>query len=173
MFDLSTQNYEITDELKIRKILENNTDHKWIFDKNDNKYEYDLKAWKYNIYEDGKYEKIFKGYIEIEVGNGWEEDWPDWYKYVSFLKRKIYNFDWDRNEWTNTKENIDKTFYLKFNNKRTDCLCLLIDDILIYGNPSKRDREHDKYRQSFIEVEIKDVIWGIKNCIEYINHKLK
>ena len=44
MFDLSTQNFEISDELQIRKILEKNTGFNWIFDKNDDKYAYDLKA---------------------------------------------------------------------------------------------------------------------------------
>jgi len=175
MFDLSTQNFEITEELQVRKILEYNTNYEWVFNKNNNKYEYDLKAWKYNIYKDGRYEPIFKGYIEIEIGRGWNEfDWPNHkYQVVSFLKRKIYNFDWNTNEWKDTKNYIDKTFYLKFNNDKTNCLCLLIDDIIIYGRPSNRDQEHDKYKQSFIEVDIKDVIWGIKNCIDYINDKLQ
>ena len=173
MFDLSTQNFEISDELQIRKILEKNTGFNWIFDKNDDKYAYDLKAWRYDVFKDGRYNKNFMGFIEIEVGNGWVDQWPENYYCVSFLYRKIYKFDWDKKEQIGLRKDADRAFYLKFNSSQTNCFCLKISDIDQIGTPSRRNKENEKYNYSFMEVDTNGVIWGVKNCIEYIAENFK
>lgn len=172
MFDLTKESYEIKDELLIRKILEKNTSYNWVFDKNDNKYEYDLKAWRYELYEDGTHDKIFKGFIEVEVGTGWVNEWPKNYYCVSFLMRKIFNFDRNINEFTNKKNDSDKTFYLKFNTSLNNCFCLLMSDIIQLGKPSNRNSKNNIYKNSFFEVDKNNVIWGIENCLTYINNIL-
>lgn len=166
-FNLKTQSYKITNELIVRKILENNTPHQYMFVKNDNKYDYDIEFFKYLLSEKD-YSKLRLGFVEIEnkSDGGW--GWPR----ISFLKRKIYK--WDRDKWS--EELIIKDipiYYLKFNHDFSDCFCANTKNIFKFGNESKRS---DGSRcGSFIELPWDDnnIIHGIKNCVNYIlNNKI-
>ena len=168
-FNLSNQSYEIKDELKIRKILEYNTDYKFMFVKNDDPYAYDMMAFRYDIFENGKYDKNFLGFVEIERkwNSGWITNWSE----ISFLKRKICK--WENNIWKNEpKENIDKTYYLKFNNDYTDCFCALIKDI--WNNGYDSYRSDGSYNGTFIVLPKESIYikYGIKDSIKYIEKGL-
>lgn len=176
MFNLSGQNYDITDELKVRQKLQMQTGYKWLIDKNDDPYDYDLKAWRYHIEKDGYYEKLFMGFIEIEIGVGWNQhEWPAYYPEVSFLKRKIYKFHYPSKTWTGIKDNADKTFYLKFNANLTNCFCQLISEVASTGTLSKRSASINNdtksiYNHSFIAMKKNDVVWGINESIDFIKN---
>ncbi len=162
---LANQSFDIIDELQIRKILERHSDWQYVFDKNDDPYAYDLTAWRYNVRKDG-HDKTFLGFIEIEVGCGWEAEWPSYYHEVSFLKRKIYVFDWKLNVWKGPKDDIDKTFYLKFNAIHDDCFCKNIQAVYDTGTISSRG--DGSYRDAYIVLPMESVTWGIRECVEYI-----
>ncbi len=170
--------YEIDSELIARKILEQNTSYKIIFDKNEDPYGFDIMSWRYLIYEGGKYEKEFLGYIEIEHSPNWisfdpplkETGKGNWYC-VSFLKRKVCTFDRNKNEWAGEKDNLNYTYYLKFNRHFTNCVCARADLILRNGTESgrnKMNRNLTAFKDSYLELNPHEVVWGIKESISMI-----
>lgn len=174
-FKLNEQTFDIRNELKIRKILEKNTDWHIEFNENyDNPYEYDLSYFyhKENTKTETGYEKQFRGYIELEVHHNWKtKSIPSYWREPSFLKRKCYKWDYENNKWSNEhKNNYDKTVYLKFNNNLTYCFVLSIPNIIEKGHIIDYRGDPDDYHEAFIGVDKDKIYWGIDNCIEYINN---
>ena len=166
-FDLSSQSYNIYNELKARKILEKYTDYHYTFEKNSDKYGFDLLVFRYTDIENN-FRKNHLGYIEVECAVNWRNfHFPNNWYCVSFLKRKFYDFDFTKRVWINYKKDVDKTIYLKFNHPMNNCFCKEMMYIIQYGKDSARNKKND-YFNSFIELDINQVCWGIDRCIYYI-----
>lgn len=167
-FNLFLQTYDIDTELKARKIIEKYSDYHYVFDKNEDKYGFDLIVFKYEINK-GEFKKNKMGYIEIECATTWKtfKIPQNWYC-VSFLKRKLYNYNFKEKVWGLPKPNLYKTIYLKFNQPMTNCFCQNMIYIIRNGQDSRRNDDINSYNNSFIELEKKSVYWGVKNCVNYI-----
>jgi len=177
----NTENpYDISPELKIRKILEYSFDYTYEFRKNDNRYGYDIICYKYFIHDDGGFEKLPVVFIETEVSYNidWISDLQENWKWYSFLARKVLKFNSDNDCFTDElKENADKCVYLKFNRYFKDCFCCDMNTI------SKFDKiywpgytnENDGYNHAFLRTSLDDkrVIRGIPESMEFIKNFIR
>lgn len=176
MFDLANESFEIDDELRIRQILDHNTSHLYIFNKSDDKYSYDIESYKYTVFPDGGFRKDFLGYIEIERSNQWDTfDIPSHWYCISFLKRKIYEYDWADNKFLSITKFTGPSFYLKFNKDLTNCFTQSMDYIARNGRDSKRNYKNGRlrcYNDQYIELNKSEVIFGIKESLLFIEENL-
>lgn len=172
MFDLNGESYNIKDELQIRKILETHTKYNYIFDKNTDKYGYDIKSYRYTISDNGDYYKDFLGFIEIERSLRWKTfDIPSNWHHISFLKRKIFQADKENRCFLTTPKFNEKTFYLKFNRDLTNCFIQSMNYIIKHGQESPRNGKNKKlswYYDNYLELDLDEVIYGIVNCLKFI-----
>ena len=120
--------HEIDSELIIRKMLENNTNYSYEFQKN-GQYDYDIGVYKYYI-NAGNYEKVNICFIEVELSEAWKTNYPNFWHNYSFLRRKVNVFDRQTNRFTDElKPNAEKTLYIIFNKTMTDAAAIQIKDI--------------------------------------------
>lgn len=160
--------YEINLELWIRKLFENKTDYTFEFQKNEDKYGYDLSVYKYYL-SGGDYEKILIAFIEIEVSENWENEYPQYWRDYSFLKRKVYKYDFYEDIFMNeVKDNSDKTIYIIFNKAITDSICR--DMIFIKDLKSKERKLTNSNRNNWFLTTTKNdvnIIRGLNKCLNY------
>lgn len=158
--------YEIDLELKIRKWIESITPYQYEIHKNDDKYGYDISIYKYFL-DSENYDKKLIAYIEIEVSEKWQNEYPANWKDISYLARKIYKYDYSIDIFTNElKDDADKTLYVIFNKELSDCHCQEIEIISNFELKRRGLQGLDNYRDTYLTVSIKDrhrVIWGKKN----------
>ena len=171
----SKVNYDITGELIIRKILESNTDYKFEFIKNDNKYESDIRIFEY-IVKGNDWDKKFIGYVEVEKALKWDTfDIPKYWYCLSFLGRKLFKFN-GKFDVNNPVDNIDSTVYLKFNSSYTNCFCQSKAFIISNGKESYRNGKNvnlSNRNDFYWELEKSKLIFGIKECCDFIKEKFK
>jgi len=169
--------YAIDVELEIRKIFEWETDCTFEFQKNEDPFDYDISVFKYYI-RGANWQKKLIAYIELEVSESWENEYPTWWKTYSFLKRKIYKWDNDNMQFINElKENADKTVYIIFNKELTDACCSdlktisTFNEVILPNGGKTGDLRKDTYlRESLVTNR---VFRGIKSCIEMIKEFIK
>jgi hypothetical protein len=120
--DLYNVDYRIELELKIRKLLESSTSYIYEFHKNETDTHDDIVVFKY-VVRDNSHDKLLLGYIEIEISTvAWINEYPSYWKEISYLKRKIFQFDWSKNFFLKEPvENYERSLYVKFNKTITDC----------------------------------------------------
>lgn len=165
--------YEINTELKVRKLLEQNSHYTYEYSKNDDKYGYDIEVIKYFL--NNGYRKETIGYIEVEVSYTWINDWPKYWKSYSFMKRKVYEYDGFNNVFIDRlKQNVNKTLYVVFNNQFTDCYCSSMSEISQFGTESNNKTQYNRTDQC-LRTSLNDsrVIRGLDNCIKHINKVLE
>lgn len=166
--------FEIDLELKIRKLLEHNVDYTFEIQKNNDKYDYDLKAFKYYI-KGADYRKEPIAFIEVEISENWKDNYPSYWEDYSFLMRKVYK--WDNKKQTFTKElkeNASKTIYLIVNKNINDAICQKIPFIAKL-EPVEREIGIDLRRRMCLRTS-KDnpsIIRGFNNCMEFIYEFIK
>jgi hypothetical protein len=162
--------FEINVELEIRKIFEYNSDYTFEFQKNEDKYGYDLKVNKYYI-DAADYTKETVAFVEIEVSETWKNEWPSFWKDYSFLARKIYEFDYNNDCFTSDlKHDADKTIYVIFNKSITDCIC---QSVINLSKLKMIQRGFDGVRKnSFLTTSVNDakIIRGINNMFNFCNN---
>jgi hypothetical protein len=163
--------YDITDELVIRKILEKHSPYTFEFIKNQDKYGCDLLV---HIYRkvDNEWERLPIGMVELERALNWTEyDIPPNWFCISLLKRKLFDFDYQNDMYTKEKKYPNgSVFYLKFNKSYTNCFCQSIDLIIEKGEESKRN-DIERYgvrKGSYWQIEKEEVVFGIPESIDYI-----
>ena len=163
-----THPYEINLELYIRKFFEKNTDYTFEFQKNEDKYGYDLSVFKYFL-NGPNYEKKLIAFIEIEISETWVNDYPEYWRDYSFLKRKIYKYCWQENEfYDELKDNADRTIYIIFNKSLTDCICNEITFIANNFKTRHRDTTGRYYNDCFMVCSKNNnnlVIRGVRNSL--------
>ena len=162
--------YNIKNELIIRQKLEELTDWNIEFNQNyGDKYGYDLKCFKHipNNTKTG-YEKKFICYIEVEHGISWhQKDLPNWPEF-SFLQRKVRKFDYEKQVFKNeSKENAERTIYLKTNKDFTNCFFIKIDYLFRNAKQSKRNQKNDRLN-SFVVLPKTEINVGLNKFKEFI-----
>lgn len=175
--DLDSQNFEIKDELKVRKVLEKNTEWNFVFNKNTD-YQYDLAITEWGDKPTEQSDKEIIGYVELERSrrdkkHSWVTgDIPDSWYYLSFLQRKVRGYDHRRNCWQGLKQDYDRTVYLKFNHALDNCFSAPIEAIHLDGKPTKMS--DGSYNNSYLKLNTDhpDVRVGVENSVAFIQEYL-
>ncbi len=176
--DYYNVSYDITDELIIRKILEKSSNYKYEFSKNENVYGCDLKMYMYEP-NGNEWSRSLVGMIEVEKALTWKgKNIPENWYCISFLKRKLFKYNWSGYEFMDVPKYNDLTFYLKFNKDYSNCFCQRMDVIVDKGKDSYRNTFdsyilESNYNGSYWEVNKEFVVFGINECIEFITNELK
>lgn len=161
--------YEIDAELAVRKILEKGTSYLTEIHRNDEPYDYDLVYYMYNT-DKNPFEKRMGGYIEVEVSEHWKDEFPSYWKTFSFLKRKVYEYDYDKHSFTeDLKKNGERTIYLILNKKLTDgCACDIVT--ISTFEEKKQHVTGDDRLDTFLRAPLdsKDVSFGLHDCLVFI-----
>lgn len=175
--DLDEIGYEFKDELKIRKVLEEHTEWDFEFTKN-TQYQYDLVIHQWGDKPRTHDDQQVIGYVELERSRrDKEHSWvmgsvPDNWYYLTFLQRKVRDYDHVAESWQGLKDNYDRTVYLKFNHAMTNCFAAPIEVIYQDGTPTKRS--DGGYNSSYLKLD-KDhpaVEYGISSCVSLIQDYL-
>lgn len=170
---LDEQGYEIKDELKIRKVLEAHTEWNFEFTKN-TKYAYDLRIKEWDNKPDGPEDNDVVGFVELERSrsdrtHSWiTGDIPDGWKFYSFLKRKVYEWDVETQSWNGLKENYERTVYLKFNHALDNCFAATIQDIYKEGEPTKFSDGSKSNSYIKLDLDSSHVVTGIDESTQFI-----
>lgn len=172
--DLDKESYEIKDELEMRKQLEAETDWEFEFTKNDT-YAYDMRVYEWDDEPSSPDDRTIFGYIELERAKktGWcTGDIPDKWVYLTFLERKIRDYDHGCGRWDGLKEDYRKTMYLKFNHALDNCFVAPIASIHRDGWETRRSTgtPTDTYRA--IQFDHPDVRYGITDAVTFIEEYL-
>lgn len=172
--DLDKESYEIKDELEMRKQLEAETDWEFEFTKNDT-YAYDMRVYEWDDEPSSPDDRTIFGYIELERAKktGWcTGDIPDKWVYLTFLERKIRDYDHTRGRWDGLKDDHRKTMYLKFNHALDNCFVAPIASIHRDGWETRRSSgtPTDTYRA--IQFDHPDVRYGIGDAVTFIEEYL-
>ncbi len=176
---------EIGEELKIRKKIERKTGHRLEIQRSKDLKGIDLKCYMYKSYN-GNLKKGLIGHIEVEVSENWIDTYPNNWKEISFLKRKIEKYDWDRRKWIGLRDDIDtrNAFYLVINKNRTNCFSQTIHNIYTNFRDSKRklkDTVTGRYLRDYNNCylicdyvkEYNKVFWGWSDVIYAMNKQWK
>jgi len=161
-------NYDIDNELKIRKKLESMLNYDIELQKTEDKYSWDISCFRYNTKTN---QKTLLGYIELEQSDTWIDEYPDFWKYHSFLARKVFKFDWNNNVFliNELKNDWARTIYLIVNKNLTDMICQSIKTIstLNFEYCKVKDRYYnDCYLR--INKRNKTIICGQNDCKRFI-----
>lgn len=166
--------YEITGELKLRKVIESNTDYSLEFCKNDDKYGYDLICKKLVVNGD-HWRRDIVGYVELEISDNWIDSYPAYWKTYSFLARKAFYWDYNSNEFYSDRlKNADtnRTIYVISNKSMTDMVVAKMTDVaqgemVVNGYDSESER-----KKTFLRFDLKDtrIIRGLENTMQFINN---
>lgn len=170
---LEKQSYEIQDELKIRKILEAHTDWQFEFTKN-SKFEYDLRITQWDDEPDSEDDNRVLGYVELERARkdkpkSWiTGDIPDSWVFLSFLKRKVRQFDKVTQSWRGIKEDYDRTVYLKFNHALDNCFVAPIESIYHDGQKTKLSDGSRTNSYLALDMDHPHVRYGVAECVSFV-----
>lgn len=161
-------NFDIDDELRLRKMLEGALGYTIEVQKNDDKYDYDCKVFQYDT---KTCDKKLIGFIELEKSEHWIEEYPENWKTDSFLMRKVFIYDRNKSEFTkDLRKEHERTLYLVVNGNETDMNCQTIDEISklnkVYCNV-----KNDNYKDWFLRIGRNNnkIIHGKENCLRFIN----
>lgn len=171
---LDQQSYDIKDELKMRKQLEAHTDWEFEFTKNDT-YAYDMRVYEWDAQPRTPDDRTVFGYIELERAkkSGWcTGDVPDNWIYLSFLERKIRDYDYKHGRWSGLKENYRQTVYLKFSHALDNCFVAPVASIHRDGWQTKRSTGTPTNTYRALQFEHPDVRFGIENAVTFIEEYL-
>lgn len=174
--ELDNQSYEIQDELQIRKVLEQHTDWRFEFTKND-KHAYDIRITEWDEDAAGPDDNQVLGYVELERasdGSDWltgavpEEEWV----YYSFLKRKVHQFNYKNEIWDGLKENYERTIYVKFNHAIDNCFAAAVTTIHQDGYETKYSDGSPENSYIALNLGHPGVHTGISDSMEFIEQYL-
>lgn len=163
--------YEIDLELQVRKLFEIKTNYTYEFQKNNDKYGYDIAVFKYYIYGADWIKKNI-AYFEIEISENWVDRFPDYWHDYSFLARKVFKIE--NNSFTSElKENAKKTVYVIFNKSITDCICQRIDLISTFEVKNRNIMNKVK-TDTFLITDLNDkrIVRGLDNMFDFCNNFL-
>jgi len=187
--------YDIQDEIKMRKILENNSSWRFEFTKNPDPKGIDIKFFKWEFVPVDDWVKRHYGYIELERADsdGWVtenqlqyepnsidlcEMFPDNWIWknastprITILKRKIFEYDWDRETFTNKpKSNYQRTVFVKFDHSMTECFAIPLVAIKQEGRTTPRS-DDTVYNESMVALRADhgDVYIGLENVMAFLD----
>jgi len=173
---LSEQDYNIKDELEIRKILEESTEWCFEFTKNE-RYDYDLHITEWDNEPNTPDDNRTLGYVELERADNKQRSWqtgnfPDSWVYYSFLERKVREYNHRHKRWEGLKDEYQRTVYLKFNHALDNCFAAPITAIYRDGELTKRS--DGSYNNTYRKLDFghPDVAEGLDDCVEFIEKHL-
>jgi len=172
---LDEQSYRIEDELKIRKVLEAQTKWSFEFTKND-KFAYDLRITQWDEQPQSPTDNDVIGYVELERSrrdkkHSWVTgELPDSWYFLSFLQRKVRDYDYQRGSWGSLKSDFDRTIYLKFNHALDNCFAAPVATIHQDGKQTKWSDGTPKNTYLALDKDHPDVRHGIDDCVEFIQN---
>jgi hypothetical protein len=174
-FELDNQSYDIEDELKVRKILEENTNWTFEFTKN-SKYAPDLQLHDWGDEPSEPADRNLTGFVEIERTSE-ESDWqtgdiPDNWNTVNFLKRKVLQWDRQNEEWGGLKPGFGQTVYLKFNHRFDNCFAASLERILHDGTEYTHRGGGKNWEFYRLHPDHGSVSYGIHDCVKFIEDYL-
>jgi len=171
--DIPENGYAIDDELKMRTMLEESTSWRWEFQK-ETTYGYDLKAYLWDDQPAGPDDREHLGFVELERAQSWESgEVPDSWVYLSFLKRKVHQFDYDLGRWTGKKEQAGEAVYLKFNRTMDNCFCAPVPAIARDGSLTKRSDGSPKNSFLALDFDHSKVRFGIEESVAFLREWLR
>jgi len=177
--ELSDEGYEIVDELQIRGELESGSGWQYEFTKQ-TKYGYDLELYRWPESPDKPDDRELFGYVELERASidksscPWVTgDLPDRWVYLSFLKRKVYKWDWNSRRFTDElKPNAHRALYLKFNHSMDNCFIAPISTIARDGTLTKKSDGSRTNTYLSLNASHPEVRVGVSESIEFIEEHL-
>lgn len=162
-------NFNIKEELILRKKLENLTQWQIEFNQNyENRYDYDLKCYKHiNINSEVGFEKKLIGFVEVEHSPSWKDfEFPDRFDFT-FLKRKVFEWNYTLNKWSKQpKKDYNKTVYVRVNNDYSNCISINCKDL--YECKDEKVLNFGGRLNTFIVPTKKHITFGYKNTIDLI-----
>ncbi|AFH22639.1 hypothetical protein OSG_eHP31_00135 [environmental Halophage eHP-31] len=177
--DLGGDDYDIVNELKIRKKLEAGSDWRYEFTKQ-TKYGYDLELYRWSESADAPDDRRLFGYIELERASIEKSScpWvtgtlPDGWVYLSFLKRKVHQWDWDIGRFVDDlKPNARRAMYLKFNHSMDNCFIAPITTIARDGSLTKKSDGTRTNTYLSLDPSHPEVRIGVDESISFIEEYL-
>lgn len=171
--------YDVTAELKVRKVLEKHTGWNVEFTRNDDKYGFDINCFHYTISQ--SWERDSAGFVEVEESSMWKDGiYPQRWRFYSYLKRKVFVFDFKNGLFVQSPvENSEKTIYLKVARDLSDCHASLISDIFNHHEfkwtDSRPGLGEDLYNREMLRFSLqsKYVCRGWAQCVGLIKETFK
>jgi len=170
-FNLNEQEYNIEDELKVRRILEEQTEWNYEFTKN-SKYAPDLQLHNWGPTPERPDDRNLTGLMEIEVTSE-KSDWqsgdiPDSFTTINFLKRKIRVYDYKKQMWCDVKTGFRNTLYLKFNHQLDNCFVAPVERIYHDGSPFKWKGGGPNWEFYRLHPDHDSITYGIHDSVRFI-----
>lgn len=163
---LDDATYEIAPELKVRQLVEEQTNWRYTVEKAE-KYEYDLRVCRWDEDAAGPGGRTELGYIEVEQADRWQSgSVPDNWVYYSFVERKICDYDHQRDEWRGRKDNASRTMYFKVNQSVDGCFTAPVSVIHRDGSWTKRSTGEYENTYRSLEFGHDAVTRGISDAID-------
>jgi hypothetical protein len=172
--------YEVTIELKVRKMLEKHTNYLYEFRRTEDVYDTDITAIRYEIMESGWKSKPV-GFIEVEETPNWiKGQYPSNWRTYSYLARKVLAYDKHSKVFVpELVKNADKTIYLKVARDLSDCHCSTVLDIANFYQSKWIDQREGfgdgEYNRLCLRLPLDSfyVKRGVENCMKFILEFLK
>lgn len=160
--------YDIEPELRARNILEQHTEWDTVINRNDDIYDTDLECYRWNDGM-GEWRRELIGYVEIEQADKWYgKSYPDNWVYLTFLERKVHDWDSALQRFDGLVNGGEKTVYLKFNQEFTNCFAAPVRDIHLNGSRTKRSDGSRQGSTLALNFEHESIRTGIDECAEFI-----
>lgn len=172
--------YEVTIELKVRKMLEKHTSYLYEFRRTEDMFDTDITAIRYQILPTGWTSEPI-GFIEVEETALWNNGiYPTNWRTYSYLARKVFNYDRQLNVFTaDPVKNADKTIYLKVARDLSDCHASNVFEIANTHESKWIDNRkglgNNDYNRLCLRYSMNSsyVKRGINDCMNYILETLK
>lgn len=168
--------YEVTIELKVRKMLEKHTDYRFEFRRTDDNYATDITAYRYEVRATG-WSVSPIGFIEVEETPNWTNGiYPHNWRTYSYLSRKVLQYDRNTASFTDAPVNdAANTIYLKVARDLSDCHASLVMDIAQHHTNRWMDASNGlgagEYNRQCLRFPINEsnyVKRGISDCMNMI-----
>lgn len=160
--------YDIEPELRVRKILEQHTEWPIVVKRNDDKYDTDLEVYQW-AHQNEEWQRNLIGYVEVEQADKWYgKQYPDNWVYLTFLERKVRNWDRMNQRFDGLVNGGEKTVYLKFNQEFTNCFAATVEDIYQNGGRTKRSDGSRQGSTLALDFDHEAVHTGIDDCANFI-----
>lgn len=179
------KDFSVDREYKLKQELERVLNDSTIsFRKNLNKYDKDFEIFKaFDVESNGNhYEKLI-AFLEVERSDSWLSGpmfgpgWPRGWSHFQFFKKKIFKFDWTKDDFTDEiVDNSRKTLYLHMNYEMTYGYIAKVYLIAQFKRTFVMKRYPKFYQNVLLRTECDDdrVFYGtLKECANYVERFVK
>lgn len=157
--------FEINVELQIRKLLERKTDYNVEVKKHLDKYGRDLEVFIYKV--DGNDWSYKNCFLEVEVSEKWIDTYPIYWRWYSFLARKVFLYNTNNNYNDRIPlADYKNVYYIIFNKNLTDAISQPVYNIAEFDLHLQHISGEDR-TDWFLRVPVSDkrIVRGIDNVV--------